>query len=74
MPDFNSFVFEKIEELILPENMQNSNDTAEFMKHEIQVMQDKVRKAEDNQYNLLEIIKKKGILFFNMKICETDID
>lgn len=42
------------------ENIQNSNDTAEFMKNEISVMQDKVRKAEENQMNLLEIIHKKG--------------
>ena len=42
--------------------MQNSNDTAEFMKNEISVMQDKVKKAEENQTNLLEIIRKKGLL------------
>jgi hypothetical protein len=44
------------------ENFQNSNDTAEFMRNEINVMQEKVRKAEENQLNLLDIIHKKGLL------------
>lgn len=42
------------------ENIQNSNDTAEFMRNELQVMQEKLRKSEENQLNLLEIIKRKG--------------
>lgn len=42
------------------ENIHNSNDTAEFMRNELQVMQEKLRKSEENQLNLLEIIKRKG--------------
>ena len=49
------------------ETFQNSNDTAEFMRNEINVMQEKVRKAEENQLNLLEIIRKKGICFIFWK-------
>ena len=42
------------------ENFQNSNDTAEFMRNEINVMHEKVKKAEENQLNLLDIIRQKG--------------
>ena len=42
------------------ENFQYSNDNTEFIKTEMTMMADQVKKAQDSYNNLLEIIKKKG--------------
>jgi kinesin family protein 3/17 len=42
------------------ENIQNNTfDTSEFMKTEIHILSDKVKKSEEGQHNLKEAIKKK---------------
>jgi len=42
------------------ENSQNNTfDTSEFMKNEIHILSDKVKKSEEGQQNLKEVIKKK---------------
>ena len=46
------------------ENFQYSNDNNEFIKNEMTMMADQVKKAQDSYNNLLEIIKKKGNLSF----------
>ena len=50
------------------EHLQTSNiDTNEFVKHEMNLMAEKVKKAEETQNSLKEIIRKKGKLFDPIK-------
>ena len=56
------------------ENFQYSNDNNEFIKNEMTMMADQVKKAQDSYNNLLEIIKKKGNLSFQKNFIISFLD
>ena len=48
-------------------NIQNNDDTSEFVKYEMETMAEKFKQAENEQNHLREVITQKGacLYFFN---------